>query len=503
MIITWGDDLLDTTQGLDILGVRGIDQGVELGLVNGITTISQRARYFSILPWAIGEYLVNHASEEVDSDSFTVYLRRVEFMTLVASRLDSKLSGADASGALGANLHQERLATLINGGTVMFPDDSGGAMLGTYFAPCRTIGLLLDGDDTVPYRLSSRGREIWQQRKERLQTSPTIEAISSGIEISRTLAEAAIPEFSLGSLALSSDESQLLYDTLITPWDPGTESERIRVASAYDAFNGTIAWVNGMLATEPDSATGLIVRNFKSCTEEANGAPVAFRWAEYEYRRRCHFALELMLSALTQSLKEVKEATIPQVVSDWFDTFEASPLLDEVWPAASGAKDARALEAVESVPKQLFNDRPVPTNDLRLLPRNDQAFAAIAILVATEDQTKSVRRYGQFDRQSLSPGERAISFIEAAGKEPFPKFLEKLVELTALSHLQTTLRKMGARQKCSLRFFPDGPLLRSTGIGMAPGHSNDRLTNVLRILTDIGNLKRTNGKFAPTDGGAA
>lgn len=116
MIITWGDDLLDTTQGLDILGVRGIDQGVELGLVNGITTISQRARYFSILPWALGEYLVDHALEGFDWDSLTVYLRRVEFMTLAASRLDSELNGADATGALGANLHQERLAALISGG---------------------------------------------------------------------------------------------------------------------------------------------------------------------------------------------------------------------------------------------------------------------------------------------------------------------------------------------------------------------------------------------------
>jgi hypothetical protein len=317
------------------------------------------------------------------------------------------------------------------------------------------------------------------------------------------LAEAAIHEFSLGSLAVSSDESQLLYDALLKPWDPGTESEQARVASAYDAFNGTIAWSNGMLATEPDNATGLIVRNFKSCTEEAIGTPIAFRWAEYEYRRRCHFALELMLSALTSSLAEFEEAAIPQVVSDWFDTFEASPLLDAVWPAASGAKDASALEAVESVPKQLFDDRPVPTNDLRHLPTNDQAFAAIAILVATADQTKSVRRDGHFDRQSLSPGERAISIIEAAGDEPFSKFMEELVDLTALSHLQTTLRKMGAGQKCSLRFFPDGPLLRPTGIGMAPGHSNDRLTNVLRILTDIGKLQRMNGKFAPTDGGTA
>ena len=132
MTMTWGESLLDTSQGLDILGVRGVDQAVELGLVNGITTISQRARYFSILAWALGEYLVGHASEGFDWDSLSIYLRRVEFRTLAASRLDSEINGADASGALGANLHQERLATLINGGTVTFPEDQTSGLPAIY-----------------------------------------------------------------------------------------------------------------------------------------------------------------------------------------------------------------------------------------------------------------------------------------------------------------------------------------------------------------------------------
>ncbi len=503
MIITWGDDLLDTTQGLDILGVRGIDQAVELGLVNGITTISQRARYFSILPWALGEYFTEHASTGFDWDSLTAYLRRVEFVTLAASRLDSELNGADASGALGANLHQERLATLVAGGTVTFPEDSGGAMLGTYFAPCRTIGLLLDGDETIPYRLSPRGTEIWNLRKERLQSSPAIAGILNGQEISRAQAEAAIPEFSLGSLDRSSGEAQLLYDALVTAWDPGTEAERQQVSKAYEAFNGTITWAKRMLATDHESATGLIVRNFKNCAQGDQSSEIAFSWAEYEYRRRCHFALELMLFALTRSLAEFEEATIPQIVSSWFSTLDASPLLAKAWPTVSEARNLSGAEAVASVPRNLFSDKPVPTGDLRHLPIPDQAFSAIALLAATAEQTRATRRDGYFAQKSTSPGEHAVSIIEGAGDEPFSKLMEGVVELTALSHLQTTLRKMGAGQKCSLRFFPDGPLLRPTGIGMAPGHSNDRLTNVLRILTDIGKLKRTDGKFAPIDGGAA
>lgn len=497
MNITWGDDLLDDTPGLDILGVRGIDQGVELTLVNGVTTISQRARYFSILPWALGEYLVTNTSERFHWDSLTIHLRRVEFMILTASRMDREINGSDASGALGANLQQERISTLLAGGPVTFPDDKGGAMLGTYFAPCRTIGLLREGDAALPYQLTPRGKEIWELRKDRLAGSPVMTAISSGSEISRALAEAAIPDFSLGKLATSTNEASLLRNFFLTPWDPGDEYHRSQVASAYDSFNGTIAWADAMLGAQPDSAAGLIVRNFESCTLRRTETPTAFNWADYEYRRRCHFALELMLSALTHSLAELEVASTEQIVSGWLETLEASSRLSEIWPDMSAVIGSSAIAVIESIPKDLFSNEPVPVDDLRRLPTTDQAFAAVALLAAVVSQTRGIRRDGYFDRRPTSPGERAVGLIETAGQEPFSGFMVQLAELTALSHLQTTLRKMGAGQKCSLRFFPDGPRLRSTGMGMAPGHSNDRLANVLRILTDIGMFERTNGKFAP------
>ena len=115
MNLCWGDDLLDTTPGLDILGVRGIDQGVELALVNGLTTISQRGRFLSILPWAIGEFLITHASDGFDWDRLIIHLGRVEFVTLVATRLDIDGHGVDATGALGADLHEDQVKRLLNG----------------------------------------------------------------------------------------------------------------------------------------------------------------------------------------------------------------------------------------------------------------------------------------------------------------------------------------------------------------------------------------------------
>ena len=257
-----------------------------------------------------------------------------------------------------------------------------------------------------------------------------------------------------------------------------------------------------MLASRPDNASGLINRNFRNCIEGKIESEIAFAWAEYEYRRRCHFALELLLSALTISLLEFEAASIARVVSNWFNFFEPSQLLNEIWPAASQAREMTAIEGVRSVPGKLFVNARMPVNDLRHLVPSNQAFAAVALLISLASQTRTVRRDGHLSHIHSNPGERAIRIIESAGEETFLDFIQSLVEVAALAHLETTLRKMGAGQKCSLRFFPDGSVLRPTGIIVLPGHSNDRLTNVLRVLADVGNLRRDGGRFVPNEGRA-
>jgi len=71
------------------------------------------------------------------------------------------------------------------------------------------------------------------------------------------------------------------------------------------------------------------------------------------------------------------------------------------------------------------------------------------------------------------------------------------------SHLKTTLRKMGEGQQCSLRFYPEGNLLRPTGTGVRAGYSGDRLGNVLGMLADLGHFDRQDGGFILSTKGRA
>ena len=65
-----------------------------------------------------------------------------------------------------------------------------------------------------------------------------------------------------------------------------------------------------------------------------------------------------------------------------------------------------------------------------------------------------------------------------------------------LPHLNTSWRKIGQGQKCSVRFYPDGDLLRPTGKRVNAWFSQDRLGNVIQMLSDLGLCsKNSNGKF--------
>jgi hypothetical protein len=61
---------------------------------------------------------------------------------------------------------------------------------------------------------------------------------------------------------------------------------------------------------------------------------------------------------------------------------------------------------------------------------------------------------------------------------------------------------MSQGQKCSLRFYPEGALLRPTGVPVVAGFSGDRLGNVLGIWADLGVLARVDaGRFILSDYG--
>lgn len=491
----WGDDLIETSMGLDILGVRQVDQGVEIELVNGITTISQRARYLSILTWALGEFQTRHAETGYDQRDLLTFLSRLEFLVLAATYFEDETDHRDTSGTLGSTRFAEALAEVRSGNSTRFPENSTGSILGTYLSPCRAAGLLVDGgaDDSVPYKLTPRGREILQARRQLFDAFDATTLLLESDQLAVEDVKLSVPGFSLNRLRDATLEKRLLREALREPWG-GVSSK------AYGKFNATVEWISNLAEQSDDHATGFLSRNYNSAVEGANGPSIAFEWAEYEYRRRCHFALELVLSALTETLGEFAEATISDVVSRWTDRYEPAPLIRSFFNETLSDWHEPASRWFGGVPAGLFVDGDIPYRSITALSAENRLIAAVVILEVARRQTEQLRRSGQIPQREAGLGERVIDRIEIARDGSFADLVVELLNLVALAHLETTFRKMAAGQKCSLRFFLDGERLRSTGLTVQAGRSGDRLTNVMRFLCDLGEFKLNEGKFSVADG---
>jgi len=340
---------------------------------------------------------------------------------------------------------------------------------------------------------------LWESRNQNLTATEAVEILHSGGTLTHAIAKSAIEDFSLAALSHRPDEASLLRTAITTPWDVGDTTSAARIQRSYDNLRGTVTWVEHLLKVRPDYASGIIVRNYQRCCAGADKSSIAVSWADYDYRRRCHFALELLLSSLTRDLSQREHATISEIVADWATEDNASDWVLSLWPQAKSTWQQTAIDSRSSVPPTLFADTAVPIDNLRNVSPSEQALAAFAILSATTSQTGSLRHNGLIEMQTAYPGDRSIQLIEDASDEPFSDMMARLLQLAAMAHLQTTLRKMGNGQKCSLRFFPDGPHLRPTGLGMSPGHSGDRLTNVCRFLTDLGMLQNIDNGLCPAE----
>lgn len=486
MEVFWGDGLGEETQGLDILGVRGLDQSLETALANGITTISLRGRYFTILPWVIGEFF--QAEEKAGATIFEVdrlrwFIGRVEYLTLACTALDD--SGGDAGGALGSVLFRDLMGRLRAGAIIPFPSDRGGSMLGTYFGPCRAIGLVKFADNGAaqPFSLTPRGKEIWVVRNAVLGEEPLRRLLWESDTLSPDEVRSVLPHFSLMGLARASAEAACLRHALQTAWVPAGSSAV--VAEAYEKFSGTLAWLRAEAKVAPLRADALLADNYRRTVSPGGGKDrITTAWAEFEWRRRLHFALELMFSGLSVTLRARGQATLSEVVTEWQEAPDLPPVLTKIWPEAHLAWTRGAGEAVASVPDGIFLESPQPLALSSVSP-HARAIAAFGLVAGLAVQSSTLRAAGTFPNRH-GVGERALALLEGAAEESFGQILTHLAEIAAEAHLATTFRKMAGGQKCSLRFFPDGPRLRATSLPATAGQSGSRLGNVIRILGDAG-----------------
>jgi hypothetical protein len=491
----WNSGEYPRTDGLDILGLRQLDQAIERDWVANVTTISNRARYLTLLPWILAEFYEDSLRQQGETATFDIQRwklvqRRLEFVVYAASARGTAWGeNGSTVGVLGARHLTTSLATLATEGEVELPTARGGTIFGTYAMPCRGFGLLGIGDGSglqvVP--IPGRGQRASLLRSQAPECLRIRDLVLSGGSVKTSEIDNAGPYFSMNSML--SDERELLLEAMLVPFDDSA-------LASYTRYNATLSWAATAVSPEARTAAQLISDNFRRVVgnDGKDSSDVDLAWAEYELRRRVHFGCELFLAAITRTLGAPPgRARLAEITASWLPLETESVLLRESVGLNRLDDSVTARQVLAALKNEAFLRDPLRVRDYSQQPNAEQAIHALLLICSSYQLTKALRTSGRLPNRlggrfaAQAYLEHAFDLIDSHLDSPLSHLLYQLALRVAVEpHLVTTLRKMGHGQKCSLRFFPEGNELLATGIRAAPGFSGSRLGNVLTFLADTG-----------------
>ncbi len=493
MEVFWNSGERDKIKGQDILGIRQLDQNIERPWVAGITTVSSRARYLSLLPWILAEFYESEiersgGKSEFDNQRYITTLRRMEFVVLASSKIGKEWGeSGDTFGVLGSNLFAEDLKQLFNTREVVFSTAKGGDSYGTYVQPCRMFGILDTSSigDAGPSCITLRGRELYEARKRKLKNSKLTHLILNGGPINLDDIYNEGLYFSINGLVLSEnkEEMNLLEKAFFQSYS--NESNKL-----YECFRSTVLWVLKQTQSKGKTSTDLIKENYNKIVSNRKYTPsvVELAWFEYELRRRVHFSLELLLSSFTEALINLNGGTINEVLNYWENSSEISQFLKLIIPKRISFQESLST-FIGHISNDAFIKEPINSDEIQNISPGPMSLYALALHTVCQKQAKPTLESGKIKDRGKELETTFVILTRNTGETVAQTLVGLLIDVVIEAHLRTTFRKMNSDQQCSLRFYTDGDVLRPTGTRVGAGRSSDRLGNVLVMLHDLGIFK--------------
>lgn len=492
----WNKGEKELIRGLDNLGVRQLDQNIERELVAGITTISIRARYLTLLPWLFSTYYESKFSDDsvepiLNQEEVNKLLRRFEFVSLAATRFVSANDDVQGltTGMIGSDTHSENLGKFETNKVILIPDDVGGASLGTYIMPCRTFGLLdtkSDPNGSIVV-ITPRGKAIAEARNKILGDSKITKLILHGGQLHWDDLKKESEYFSMNHMDSIPEEKEILIESMIKPY-----ADIDSVVRVYDQFKQTLVWaLRAFTDDKTVSGSTLIRDNYQRVSLTNNDlSSIELCWFDYDLHRRSHYALEAFLSAFTTTLTELDGASVQKVLSYWSNQSEVPSILSDVIQIDNLDFGKKLSSLISAIPKKIFLGETINRKVAMELESTSRVIYSLILLIACKKQSEDLRLRKDL-KDHCQAMEKAFSIIDQGVDLTISEVLKQILEQVVIeSHISNTLRKMEQGQKCSLRFYPEGNRMKPTGTYTGAGYSGERLGNVLGMLADVGILSR-------------
>lgn len=278
----------EKTEGLDLLGLRAPVQRIGNQLFNGVTTVTPKVRYLSVLVWIVWRY--SEARLPDSQKSFISFAEAQEAMIVLANRLKSRsilnLVGVTKADKLldsgGKTLPLERLAQQV--------------AYNIYVTTSRQLNLTHDESSAFAGLTRERGIELAKTFDE------LIGGTTYGKELARDPRKNRVARKQLEELAkrvfldrIPRLERKILIDAII-PQKP-EPGERDRVANYALLLWLTRAKHEAVQEKDVLAAASVLPRNLPACL-----VPVLNGWLEYTMRDMLAVTHEAVFEAVMRQI---------------------------------------------------------------------------------------------------------------------------------------------------------------------------------------------------------
>ena len=245
-------------------------------------------------------------------------------------------------------------------------------------------------DSSAPVKISPRGKTIVEARQKALKDSTFTSLILNGGILTADLLKSEGQLFSVNGLNQCPEELALLRESFLS-----TYHQHRDIVEQYNRFSATVEWALKGFSEELTglSSEELIRKQYIQLVTSSveNAAEVERTWSEYELRRRCHFAFEMLLSALTDTLMDLSEGTPEQVLSLWRTEWNYPNILVGLLTEDQSPFDKKLPAIMQGLPPDAFLDGSINKRAARDLSPAPRAVYALLILVACRMQTDKAR----------------------------------------------------------------------------------------------------------------